>query len=170
MPNPFGLEAGSTPDAGMADYLVVFHAVPKPHPLFFEYSGNWRPGKGLVEVVAKTKVIEDDESCYQTLKIYDQLKRQLSQVYGAGDVQEYLVHDSIWDGADEFWQSLHSNDRVHATKWDARTGAELDAKINRIYLSVMNGYQHGSSYVFLSYEFEGYEKAELADSYAIGSL
>lgn len=154
MPNPFGIELGSTPHAGLADYNVDFKSVPKPHPAFKSYLGKWHPERGLTYIVAASDIFEDDGFAYAAQDLYETVKRQLSKVYGEAKSDEFVEADSLYPDESEFVDSLLSNERHHVTRWSEDTGAVLDAGIERIFLSIV-GVGYDSSQVVLSYSLKG---------------
>ncbi len=170
MPDPFGLKAGSTPESGMANYMVSFHAVPKPHPAFTRYSGLWTPESGLSRVMAYSASVEDENDCRSSRRLYDQVKRQLVQVYGGGQELEYVDPDSAWPEDDEFWTGLSHDVRQHSTLWQRASGAKLDAGLETIQLMILADDDYEKSHVVLSYEFEGFKHPERADEFGMDSL
>lgn len=154
MPNPFGIELGSTPHAGMADYDVVLKSVPKPHPAFKTYLGKWHPERGLVYILASSDVFEEDSFACSSRSLYDTVKRQLNKVYGQSESLEFMEPNSIYPDDSDFVDSLLREERLHATRWCEETGANLDAGIERIFLSIV-GVDYGASKVMLSYSLKG---------------
>ena len=170
MPDPFGLKAGSTPPSGMANYMMSFHAVPKPHPAFSSYSGLWTPESGLTRVTASSQVFEDEADCRSARRLYEQVKRQLTQVYGSGEVVEVVEEDATWPHEEDFWNALNHSERQHATFWQSENGHNLDAGLNALNLLIFTGDQYDSSQVILSYEFQGFSAPERADEFGLDSL
>lgn len=170
MPDPFGLKAGSTPPSGMVNYMLAFHTVPKPHPSFQSYSGIWTPEGGLVRVTAYSKTFTDEADCRSARALYEQIKRQLTQVYGPTELIEFVDHDATWSDEEDFWQALNSNERTHGCQWEKDAGARLDAGIVRINLLVVSNDDYDTSQVVLAYEFEGFSRPEVSDEYGLDSL
>jgi hypothetical protein len=170
MPDPFGLTAGSTPPAGMANYHIAFHVVPKPHPAFHNYSGVWTPEDGLVQVVASSKVFEDEADCRSSIDLYERVKRQLEQVYGRPANNEIVNEDGTWPELHEFWNGLNNGDRVHGSRWTQDTASKLDANIAQIDLMIIADDQYDSSHVLLAYRFAGFEGQAPGDEYGLDSL
>lgn len=170
MPDPFGLKAGSTPPSGMANYMIDFHAVPKPHPAFQSYMGLWTPESGLSRVTAYSEIFEEEADCRSARRLYEQVKRQLLQVYGDGTDMEYVDEDGTWPEESEFWNALNHNERFHTFAWRREDGAVLDAGLDKIILMVCTTEQYDSSRITLSYEFEGYSSPERADEFGLDSL
>lgn len=168
MPDPFGIKCNSTPPAGMARYMVSFHAVPKPHPAFKSYSGAWTPEQGLVKIFASSDRFEDEPSCQSSRELYERVKRQLTQVYGQPELTEFIGTDAIWPQDDEFYSSLSHGERSHSCSWlDMQ---RLDAGIQQIHLMVVSEETYDTSYVMLSYCFAGHEEGKPSDEYGLDSL
>jgi hypothetical protein len=170
MPNPFGVEAGSTPGSDQASYLVMFHAVPNPHPAFTTYNGTWSPEEGLSRINASSQNFGDDPGCYSARALYDRVRRQLEQVYGPCDVIETVDPDGIWVDDADFWNSLNSGERTHAAIWSEDAGSRLDAKLQRISLMLAATAEYHESCVMLSYDFENQVVSGPSDNYGLGSL
>lgn len=169
MPDPFGLKAGSTPPLGMADYLVSFHAVPKPHPAFQSYSGKWAPDRGLVQVIANSQIFEDEPDCRSSIALYERVKRQLEQVYGTPCSVEFLDDDPLWPDASDVWQSLNHGERSHGSRWDTETRT-LDSNIERIDLMVVADEAYEASHVILAYSFLGAQDGGPGEEYGLEAL
>jgi hypothetical protein len=169
MPDPFGLKAGSTPPAGMAQYLLSFHAVPKPHPSFQSYHGTWKPDVGLVGVTAFSQKFVDEADCRSARNLYDRVQRQLAQVYGEPEDGEYADPDGTWPDESDFWNALNDNGRFHISSWK-RGKANLDAGINQIDLMVSPDADYDTSQVLLIYQFDGYGDTGMAPEYGLDSL
>lgn len=159
MPNPFGLEFGSTPSAQVAEYLVAFKTVPRTHPDFKEYDGMWSPKAGLIGVDARSDVFVDDSRCIQALSLYDKVAKQLETVYGVPEIYESLDADAVYDGDKYFFDSLRNKERMHFRIWNRADGANLDAGIEEIRLSIFV-VDHESTQVLLSYEAKGCSDAD----------
>lgn len=170
MPDPFGLKGGSTPPIGMAEYVLLFHAVPKPHPAFLQYRGKWSPEHGLTNVFATTKSFEDEADCHSARAVYRQVQRQLESVYGPFDSIETVDQDAVWPDESDFYNALRNDERTHACRWSVDSGARLDAGITTITLSVVANDGYDSSEVMLNYEFPGPSHAGLSDEYGLDSL
>ena len=168
MANPFGLEPGSTPPAGMATYHLVLHSVPKPHPGFKTYMGSWRPDHGLVQVSASSDQFTGDPSAASARKLYDQVKRQLTQRYGEPQSNE-AVTDEIWADEREFCSSLGNGERDHACVW-TKDDHQLDDNLNQIFLMVNSEDSYETSSVSIMYEFPGYDEVTSGDEYGLDSL
>ncbi|WP_141249456.1 hypothetical protein [Sphingobium sp. D43FB] len=168
MPDPFGITAGSTPPAGMAKYHVAFHAVPKPHPAFHNYSGVWTPAGGIVQVLASSKIFADEADCRSARDLYDRIKRQLAQVYGAPETFELIDEEATWPDLHEFWNALNHGERTHFSRWT--NPAKLDADITQIDLMIIAEDQYDSSHVMIVYRFSGYQEQTPGDEYGLDSL
>lgn len=151
MPNPFGIALGSTPSLDMATYHVSFQRVPNGHPDLTSYIGTWRPGKGLVSILAMTDVFEDDTQGYSARSIYEKLKRQLERVYGPPLELEFLRPGALYSEDHEFIPSIDHGERHHMCRWNRETRARLDAGIEEITLSLLS---------------EGYDRAKVGLQYA----
>lgn len=170
MADPFGLKAGSTPPAGAADYFVVFHSVPKPHPSFQSYRGFWNPDRGLTRIMAQSTTFEDDPYCASSRELYDRVKRQLTQLYGAPENLEYLDDDGRLADADEFYSSLQHNERSHCSRWATGDGHALEDQVAEITLTVAADDTYNASFVSLTYKFEGHDRGGPSDEYGLESL
>ena len=149
MPNPFGLELGSTPGADSASYNVQFRSVPKPHPDLVNYFGEWHPQFGLIAIRGASITVSDDEFGYGVLEIYDRLRKQLANVYGYFESMEMLYSDpNFSDG--KFVQEIFFEERSHMCVWEQKFGSELDASIKRIILSI-HAQSFNQSFVALGY-------------------
>jgi hypothetical protein len=170
MPDPFGLKAGSTPPAGMANYMVAFYAVPNPHPAFQTYNGAWTPEMGLTRIIATSRSVAGQADCSTSRALYERVKRQLVQVYGNPADVEIIDPDATWPDEKDFWQSLQSGERNHGSRWSLNEGNALDAGIEQIDLMVTNDDEYDVSHVILAYQFEGFQAPEPADEYGVDSL
>jgi hypothetical protein len=135
MPNPFGIELGSTPQDKDATYSVTFRSPARPHPAFSTYTGAWSPTEGLVAVTATTDAFEDDDFGTRTMETYDALKAQLAQVYGPFKEVRY-VEDHIDEDDDGFLYHLEENERRYSSTWNGTAASRLDANIDEIILTV----------------------------------
>ncbi|MDF2096121.1 hypothetical protein [Aquibaculum arenosum] len=168
MAKPFGLEPGSTPPSGMATYHIVLHSVPKPHPAFKSYMGSWTPERGLVRVMGTSEHFGEDSTASTARRLYDQVKRQLTQVYGSPQENEF-VSDSVWAEERDFCSALANGERSHASLWE-RGVHGLDSDIQRIFLAVVSDDGYETSNVSLMYDLPGYEDEAAGDEYGLDSL
>lgn len=168
MVQPFGLEPGSTPPNGMANYHIDFETVPKPHPAFKSYAGIWKPGRGLTMILGTSERFSDDRTAIGARQLYEQVKRQLSQIYGDPDVHEFVT-DEYWDDENDFCMTLGNDERFHLSRWTQSEHA-LDERVQNIQLSVRSDDGYEESHVCLSYSFSGNEDSPDADEFGIDSL
>lgn len=168
MTNPFGLEPGSTPPSGMATYHIVLHSVPKPHPAFKSYMGSWKPERGLVRILGSSEHFRDDPTASSARRLYDQVKRQLTQLYGQPDVSEF-VSDEVWAEEKDFCMSLENGERSHASLWEDGKH-RLGDEVEKIFLMVASDDGYETSNVTLIYDLPGFEDEIVGDEYGIDSL
>lgn len=168
MANPFGLEPGSTPPSGMASYHIVLHSVPNPHPSFKSYMGSWRPEHGLVRVMATSEQFGDDSTASSARRLYDQVKRQLTQRYDNPESNEF-VSDEVWAPEKDFCMALENGERAHACIW-TRLDNQLGDDLEKIFLMVNSDDGYETSSVSLIYEFPGFDEATVGDDYGLDSL
>ncbi|VWX57317.1 hypothetical protein [Sphingorhabdus sp. 109] len=168
MANPFGIEAGSTVPSGMATYHVILHSVPKPHPAFKTYSGIWKPEAGLVRILGQSETFTDDSYASNALRIYDQVKRQLSQIYGPPKVDEDVIDDT-WSDPKDFCMALENGGRNHACRWMLGTH-DLTDDVQHIMLMIATNDGYEMSHVMLDYEFSGCDDDNAGDAYGLDSL
>ena len=150
MPNPFGLELGSTPGSDVAKYMIEFKSVPRGHPDFKRYAGIWNPKKGLTSIRAFSQTFEDDTYASESREIYGRIKRQLTQAYGECSSAEGTTRHLRGDDHSDFVSEIERGDRVHASEWSLESGAALDANISHIDLRVV-GIEYDKSFVALTY-------------------
>ena len=168
MANPFGIEAGLTPPSGMASYHVILHSVPKPHPDFKHYSGVWKPEFGLVKILGTSERFLEDSTASNARRLYEKVKRQLTQIYGTPSEHEFVTSD-VWEEDKDFCFTLENGDRVHASIWEMGSH-NLQDDIQKIFLMVNSDDGYETSTVSLSYDFPGLEQEAVGDEYGIDSL
>ena len=168
MANPFGLEAGSTPPSGMAKYHVIMQSVPKPHPAFKSYMGEWKPEAGLVRILGNSDRFDDDSSALSARRLYDQVKRQLVQLYGQPDEIEGVSEDG-WEEEKDFCMAIENGARSHACQWNSKEHALTD-NVEKIFLMVGTDDGYQTSHVVLIYDFPGFEDELTGDEYGLESL
>lgn len=159
MPNPFGIELGSTPDASSADYRASFKRIPRPHPDLKEYHGVWRPGFGLVVINASSAVRTDDPYARATRATYDKIAQQLEKAYGAPAVCEDLDEDSIYTEERYFCSSLNNGERLHFRFWETGRNTIFDANIGSILLKIESR-DMDTSWITLTYSLKGGDVSE----------
>ena len=150
MPNPFGVELGSTPSAATAEFRVKFRDVPSRHPDLSEYQGIWHPVLGLTRVWGWSALDENDRSGFRSRQIYDRLKDQLSRVYGRAEEHEIIDRDSYFGDYSDFIHSIYLEDRIHGCRWVDSNSRPLGFGISSIYLSIV-ALDRDQSQVLLKY-------------------
>lgn len=156
MPNPFGIEMGSTPGHDTADYFVTLSSVPKPHPDFKNYFAKWDPQNKLSRIHGNSEKFLNDRFGHQSKIIYEKIRSQLSSVYGNFDEIEYIEEYSAYSEDREFVESILIGDRTHMSTWSINTGSRLDSGISKIFLSI-EADDSESSYVSLMYTFQNHD-------------
>ncbi|TXN07326.1 hypothetical protein FV222_02560 [Methylobacterium sp. WL103] len=138
MPNPFGLKFGETPGKKVAQYDVKFYCVPEAHPDFKEYSGQWDPDRGLIQVSGVSKVFENDRFGEHSKTVYERVKSQLSLKYGDHHDGEVLFVGSKNEDRKNFIKGIFDSDRRHSSSWASQHGSDLDSSICRIDLEILS--------------------------------
>lgn len=174
---PFGINQGDKleqlPGAtSLGNRMFQLSSVPKPHPLFTDYSVELVDDLGVCRVNASSELFKDDKFGLNAKQRYGEVKAQLTSLYGkGGDGEgEFLRDGAIWDGPQEFVMSLKQNERVHQTWWSKKDGSKLKDAVKTIALAI-KGLDANTSMLVLQYAFENEaeckKKASISSSDAL---
>ena len=116
----FGIEFGSqlsdpTPIPNVAG---LYQINPKtPNEAFESYAVIYEPSLGVCKITANTVINLSDGFGKKALKQYENLLKELTDLYGAGSKHEFMSANADLDDDDEFSVSLYRKARMHSTLW-----------------------------------------------------
>ena len=154
---PFGVELGApiaSLDAVGQENKFDFRSVPKPHPLFTNYSGWQTATHGVCRVLAISAPIENDSFGIASREKFEKVKTALTEKYGPGRAIEVLQPGSIWQDPKYWMMSIYKNERTHGADWEQvnSNGEEYGL----IQLWVMGG-TSSSSAIALEYRSKNFD-------------
>lgn len=151
---PFGTEMGNKSESfknltflnkNTKEEIFRTHSVPKKHSLFDIYELTFRQS-GLAKIVAASFEFSSDDSCVDTLKIYNTVKSQISKKYHNPNIINEHVDYRYKDLG--FCFTLNNGKRKHACVWNSN----LPDNIKCIFLAIIS-VNKNTSQVILSYEY-----------------
>ncbi|MDG5494533.1 hypothetical protein [Niveispirillum sp. BGYR6] len=162
---PFGQEAGQQKNQiNVIKEIAPFKYEIKPkktHSAFKLYIAYAHPSTGmcLISGIGLTKI--NDKYGTETRKVFEDLREQLSRVYGASGTYNIIEKDAIWKDDDEWMMSIYKNERTYEALWDKESHPHLKDDIEEIllYISALND---SSGYVTVRYRFSNWDKCKTA--------
>jgi len=161
---PFGTEMGEQKEkfqdikpldnTGFPGEVYYVNRMPKSHSDFEKYILIFG-SEGLAAICAVSQSFINDSYGTQSRNLYDKLKEQLTEKYGAPKSFEQLKYNSIWKEPREFITSIEKHERQHGCEW---TG-NLPNNIKRIRI-VISASSSSSSAVNLFYTYTNYDNLE----------
>jgi hypothetical protein len=166
---PFGIDQGqskntldlSNPDD--PDNVYALASVPKPHPLFTDYSAEISATHGVCRINAGSEIYRNDRYGTEVQRRYKEIENQLTGVYGSGTDFKYLRDGALWKDPDEWVMSLYQSERTFSKNWAKKSGAKLKDGIAEISLSV-NGLSSDASFIVIQYFFENLDLCDKEES------
>lgn len=156
---PFGTNMGDKIEnyeklVKVAPDIYMTGVPPQKHNDFFEYRLIIPEKYGLVEIIAISNPITNDEYGDKTRLLFDKILLQLRKKYGKEkNLYDFLKNGSIWK-EDKYWsEAIKRKERVYSAFWKIKNNED---KISGILLNVVSF--RNKNVVMLSYEYENAEK------------
>lgn len=165
---PFGLEMGQSLDGldvsqqdELPSGLYMAHALPKSHSAFQVYFLKTSPETGLCQIQAVSKDINASAYGIELKRKFEEIRDQISKVYGNADTSDFLRYGSIWNEPREWMTAVRKKQRVLQASWDQESGADLKDGITLILLTT-SVKSSDTGNLYLQYEFSNTPACEAA--------
>jgi len=167
---PFGLYMGmllnqlDTQPIENALGKYILATVPKPHPSFGTYVVQVGNSSGLSWIKAIGNDIATSVYGYELKTTFDEMRAKLDNAYGKGEIDDILLHESMWSEPKDWMQSFISRERILMSVWDASKGAKLKNNLTCISLFA-NANDTDNGFISIEYEFSNSDECddEIAD-------
>lgn len=163
---PFGTRMGQPKDEfeslqkinsdkpGVETYIT--NNLSKRHSVFKNYVLDFAQN-GLISILGMSETFANDRSAQAARNAYNNLKKQLTEKYGAPVVNESLNPDGLWKKDSEFAMALYKNDRQHGCEWTKNLPDDL--KLIRL---VLVSHSSDQVSVGLYYQYKNIEESQKA--------
>lgn len=163
---PFGTRMGQPKDEfeslqkinsdkpGVETYIT--NNLSKRHSVFKNYVLDFGQN-GLISILGMSETFANDRSAQAARNAYNNLKKQLTEKYGAPVVNERLNPDGLWKKDSEFAMALYKNDRQHGCEWTKNLPDDL--KLIRL---VLVSHSSDQVSVGLYYQYKNIEESQKA--------
>ncbi|MQP65564.1 hypothetical protein GE253_09420 [Niveispirillum sp. SYP-B3756] len=133
----------------------------KTHPAFESYIANIHPDTGMCMIRGVGITKRNDKYGIEVRRVFEDLREQLSRVYGSSDLFNHIKTDGIWKDDDEWMMAIYKKERSYQASWDNESHAQLKDGIIEILLSV-SALSDSSGYVTVQYRFSNWDKCKAA--------
>ncbi|HEX2554209.1 MAG TPA: hypothetical protein VHL98_10935 [Microvirga sp.] len=163
---PFGVTMGSNP----LDYPTCKAAegvtgaydcsgLPRSHPDMRVYNLISSSETGVCLLRGSTDILETSSFGSELRMKTEELKDQVSSVYGPSNKFDFIMPRSIWIDPSYWMMAIVKNDRHYAYAWNKDSKARLKDNIKNIVLSA-KAIDATRGYVQIEYVFENHAKCQ----------
>lgn len=157
LPAPFGLSLGMKLSdfsganlVELAPFKYKIDKPPKSHPAFELYILQITPFSGLSWIKAIGYDIPTNGFGTSINSAFFEMEEKLKNTYGKCQRTDLLLQGSIWNEPQDWMMGLVKGERLLASQWDAKTGANLTEAIESVFL-VANGRETDSGCIAIEY-------------------
>jgi hypothetical protein len=158
---PFGIEQGmkkeQLKDLKETKPFQFSISPPKPHPRFELYNVKIHPKTGVCFLLAAGVTISTSVYGTELKGEFEEIRGQLSKIYGNSDTYDQLSYGSIWNEPKDWMMALRKKERGLQASWNNKSNAKMKDGITEILLSTIAP-RTDKGYLVLQYEFSNTEK------------